>query len=660
MTETTTDPAFKYYTDTQSGGYFAVPISYLEANPEFIKDAQTINKFITEISAPPPGVNLRELTLESYPDSFSQPKPSIGINSIDPNAPSSRTAAGTFDATYGLVPVEGGYATPETANQYPQTTENPAGVPSSTTTPTGTSITTPTGTTTTTPTGTTAPTGGGAVVPYSTITPGMLQGSAELAALDKKLDDLAGAISAGMASTSQTAILEGLFEKFGVQESLDLLNSYNQIIFGQQKILKELPEAIQRSLEDVGVSQSQLTRLVARESVKPMEALNEAMQLAGIAQDRINQSLQFVGMFADAAIADQAAKIEAMKFQFEYVQGKVSDLKEDQRFMLGLAIDERKGVLDVAAAAAGNGAPQSIITAIALAKSIPEALIAAGQYLNDNLQNEKTKIQTLATQAAENGAPSSIVQQIAQATTYDQALALAGSYVQAPTNPDVKQFGSNYYQWNPTTKTWDIIPGVSSTSGTTEKVNLSTQEYEVLGSDGKMHLYRDIINDNTGAVVSHTDLGLSTISPTGDTNPTTKEVNGITYQYDAATNTWKTASGLPTGSTSTTSSTAGSASMEDFKLIYGRYPTTAEEYNKFLAAQDKATTTTNLTAFEIQQQEIKDTATKLAGLRDSSGYVPINFYISLRSKSTLTPDEFDLRFGSYISKKDLTAINAEI
>src|SRR3990167_8847837 len=123
-----TDPNFTYF-KTESYGYFAVPKAYLEAYPELLTTATLNGEKVTglqEISAPQPGVNLKQLTASGLPD---QELPSIGINPIDPNAPSQRTASGTYDATAGLVPVEGGYAAPGTEKQYPQTTQNPAGTP---------------------------------------------------------------------------------------------------------------------------------------------------------------------------------------------------------------------------------------------------------------------------------------------------------------------------------------------------------------------------------------------------------------------------------------------------------------------------------------------------------------------------------------------------
>jgi len=416
-----------------------------------------------------------------------------------------------------------------------------------------------------------------------------LQGNVQLEQLGTKLDELALQISAGIASTSQTQILESLFQKFGVQEQMDLLNSYNQLIFQQQKVLKELPEAIQRSLEDVGVSQNQLTRLIAKESIKPMQALNEAMQLAGVAQDRINQSLQFVSMFSDAAIADQAAKIEAIKFQFDYFQGKFREMKEDQRFAIGIALDERKGVLSIAAQAAQNGAPANVVSTLASAKSIPEALVNAGQWLNPNLQDEKGKIQTLATQAAQNGAPSDIVQRVAQSQTYTEALYYAGSYVQAPKNPEVQQFGNSYYQWNSQMNRWEIIQGISSPA------NLADRTYNVVGSDGKMHTYRDVMNADTGQVVSHTDLGVSQLPKTD---------------------------------------TTGSTTLEDFRILYGRDPVSQQEYLNFISAvnsaQRKSETgiqpSSGFTTYDVEK-EAREDAVQLI----QSGNTPEQAYKTLRT-----------------------------
>lgn len=213
------------------------------------------------------------------------------------------------------------------------------------------------------------------------ISPASLFASADLTRIRTKMDDLTAQIAAGISSISQTQILEDLFTKFGVKEAQDALTSYNQIIYQKEKELRALPDAIRKSMADVGISEAQALRIITKESQKPMEALNDAMKLAGATQDRINQSLTFVRLFADAAMQDKAARIEAMKFQLEQAQGMYKDLKEDQRDAMNLLLNEKKEIFSIAQLAGINGASPEDIKAISEAENQAVALQLAAKWL---------------------------------------------------------------------------------------------------------------------------------------------------------------------------------------------------------------------------------------------------------------------------------------
>src|SRR3990167_9523566 len=202
--------------------------------------------------------------------------------------------------------------------------------------------------------------------------------------LEKKINDLSTSIRAGV-FTGREAMLGDLFKQFGVEEAQSSLNQFNQIILREQNRLEDLPDAIRTTLQDVGVSQAQLDRLVVRDSEKILKQLNEAMRNAGAQQDRINQSLQFVGLFFDAKVADEAAKVEAMKFDLEMDMGQLKDLKDDQRDLVKRALDEQKSFLlrkqDAIDRAIANGATPNVISQLQASQddsSVNKILSASG------------------------------------------------------------------------------------------------------------------------------------------------------------------------------------------------------------------------------------------------------------------------------------------
>lgn len=175
-----------------------------------------------------------------------------------------------------------------------------------------------------------------------------LTNNVQLNALSTKIDDEVSKIKAGIAATDSTAVLNDLFVKFGVKDAQDALTTYNQNIYDYNQKLKKLPEDIKSTLSAVGVDQAQLDRLTLKESTPIINALNDAMHNAGAAQDRINQSLTFVKMFADAKMADKAAQLEAMKFQLEQDQGKYKELAQNQKDTINLALEDQKNRLSLA------------------------------------------------------------------------------------------------------------------------------------------------------------------------------------------------------------------------------------------------------------------------------------------------------------------------
>lgn len=187
---------------------------------------------------------------------------------------------------------------------------------------------------------------------------GDLIGNAQIRSLEDKLTEISSQIKSGIASGGATAIMEGLFKKFGVAEETTLLNDYNKQILETQQRLRKLPDDIKTTLSDVGVSEGQLNRLIVKETQKPLETLRDLMENRGAAQDRINQALKFVGLFGDAMMQDRAAQIEALKFDFETNKFMLGRLDDKQKELFALALEEQKRKLGLVNDLAKAGASE--------------------------------------------------------------------------------------------------------------------------------------------------------------------------------------------------------------------------------------------------------------------------------------------------------------
>jgi len=194
-----------------------------------------------------------------------------------------------------------------------------------------------------------------------------------ISALEAKIADQSAKIAAGIAAGGATAILEEQFTRFGVAEEISLLNEFNAQILEQQQLLRDIPEDIRATTQDLGVTKDQLRRLVLQATEGPLKTLARLMEQRGAAQDKINQTLKFVGLFADAAMQDQAARIEAAKFDLETNKDLLDRLDDRQADVLKLALDERADKLQLANIALSNNAPKSVVDAINNADSIVDA-----------------------------------------------------------------------------------------------------------------------------------------------------------------------------------------------------------------------------------------------------------------------------------------------
>jgi len=265
-----------------------------------------------------------------------------------------------------------------------------------------------------------------------------LYSNQSIVALEKKIDEQSMNLAAGISAGGSTQILSELFTKFGIGEEMSLVNEFNSQILKQQQRLRELPEDIKEGLEDVGVSASQLNRLIVQETQKPMEILRDLMEQRGAAQDRINQSMKFVSLFQDSVMQDRAAKLEGMKFELEHNEAMLKNLKQEQKDLLNLALDDKAEILKIADNAITKGANPDIVDRI----------------LNSSSQVEARRL-----------------------------LAESGFGVKPDTSPTViGSSTSGYYQYDSTNNTWKkIIAGTGrGGSGSAEEAasNIVIPEYE--------------------------------------------------------------------------------------------------------------------------------------------------------------------------------------
>lgn len=217
-----------------------------------------------------------------------------------------------------------------------------------------------------------SPTGAPPAIPSPTAISDLI-GNTEIERIRVKIAEQSAKISAGIAVGGQVRILTELFERFEIGKETRLINDYNAVILQTQQRLRALPEDIKEGLENIGISEGQLNRLILRESQKPLEVLRDLMEQKGAAAARISQSLKFVALFADATLQDQAAKIEAMKFDFETNKELLESLTDEQVAFAELALDEKSSILELAETAFENGAGETIVNQIQGATSIEEA-----------------------------------------------------------------------------------------------------------------------------------------------------------------------------------------------------------------------------------------------------------------------------------------------
>lgn len=211
---------------------------------------------------------------------------------------------------------------------------------------------------------------------YSTYLAGVLGASAsKLSADTNALNSFFGT------EKSATDILNDAMDAAGIPEQQSLLTELDAQITAQTQTLKDLPDAIKNSLADVGVSQDQLTRLVAKESKGPTDALNTLLQQRGATADEINTATSFAQKFADTQVADQAAKLAALEWMVNSDQGEYNNISASVKDVISQGITDQKTIMTTALTAAKNGASNDVIQSVLNSDSPTSAAAAAGTYL---------------------------------------------------------------------------------------------------------------------------------------------------------------------------------------------------------------------------------------------------------------------------------------
>lgn len=180
---------------------------------------------------------------------------------------------------------------------------------------------------------------------------------------------------------SSEQILKEEFARRGIEEKNSLLSELDKEILAQTRRLRNLPENIKQGLQDVGVTQGQLDRLVVAESRKPAELLRDLLENRNALANDIETATKFAEKFTGTILEDQAAKLAALQWQLDADQDDVKNLQDEQKTMLSLAVNEQKSIMELALDAAKNGAPQSAIDQILASKSALEATRIGATYL---------------------------------------------------------------------------------------------------------------------------------------------------------------------------------------------------------------------------------------------------------------------------------------
>lgn len=201
------------------------------------------------------------------------------------------------------------------------------------------------------------------------------------ASVDKLNSDTSSLNSFFSSTKSATDILNEAMASAGIPQQQSLLTQLDSEIASQTATLKNLPDDIKSTLADVGVSQAQLDRLVAKESKGPTDALNTLLTQRNATADEINRATTFASQFAQTQLADQAAKLSALEWMVTSDKGDYNNLDQSMRAVIQQGVSDQKDIMTTALTAAKNGADQTTIDNVLGSDNPIAAMSAAGSYL---------------------------------------------------------------------------------------------------------------------------------------------------------------------------------------------------------------------------------------------------------------------------------------
>ena len=194
-----------------------------------------------------------------------------------------------------------------------------------------------------------------------------------------KIEDKIESILKGRKGPTQ--LLKEEFERRGITAQQNILKEFDKRIKAMNKEIRDIPENLQKTLEDVGVTQAQLNRLSMRDTQKSMRVLTDFMEERNAFADEVNEAVGFAQQFVGSVLEDQANHLALLEWQLNREEADVAELKAEQKELTRQALADRKEIMQLALDAINSGLEQSVIDDILEADSIDDAISTFGQAM---------------------------------------------------------------------------------------------------------------------------------------------------------------------------------------------------------------------------------------------------------------------------------------
>src|SRR3990167_7016804 len=170
-----------------------------------------------------------------------------------------------------------------------------------------------------------------------------------------KIEDKIESILKGRKGPTQ--LLKEEFERRGITAQQNILKEFDKRIKAMNKEIRDIPENLQKTLEDVGVTQAQLNRLSMRDTQKSMRVLTDFMEERNAFADEVNEAVGFAQQFVGSVLEDQANHLALLEWQLNREEADVAELKAEQKELTRQALADRKEIMQLALEAikAGSG-----------------------------------------------------------------------------------------------------------------------------------------------------------------------------------------------------------------------------------------------------------------------------------------------------------------